>query len=469
MKVEGSAAWSRVWLLAWMATQATAAKGAVELIPDVEVGVSATDNAMLSPDNPEKATVYQFFPEIQLTQDGTRIDTRLDYRVEAYRYDELNDSEIYQNYNGDFVFALDPENFFFEIGAARAQAVRDPEGTIPLTNLGITSNRVDRDDYYAGPSFLYPFGQNGTAEGSFRRDLIRYDDDAYAKLDNDVFQFSLDNYRRNRGLTWAFRLSEDTSDFEGASQAWEYRQASLELGGWASTGVRLFATGGLESPWDDPRDPGLEDSYWEVGLATSASSNVSVELAAGERSYGSSERVSIDASWSRIRTTLQYAERPSTQGYDYYRDLLEGGLPLDLLDRPGATERYISKSFSWNLDYTLQRTTLALSVFDEDREQRTSSDGTPLEDEAQTYVDLSASWRAGARTELRISAQSARQEFGTAAYPLKSYSIGGSYQLGRKTDVSMGFTRTKAQTGGEGEYQADVVTLSLARRLCSCP
>jgi hypothetical protein len=430
------------------------------------VGVHHTDNINLATENPQRDTVYELLPSFTLAQEAKRVRTDLDYSVNAYHYHELDEDNVYQLFDGAFVAALDPDNFFLEIGATRNQTIRDPEGSIPWGNLPISSNLTDRDDYYAGPSFQYGFGRNGTVQASFRRDHVRYDEEGdllfASEFDTDYSQFSVDNYRKARGFTWAVTYNADTTDF-GLPQHWEYRQAGIEIGGWATRRFRLFAAAGKESPWDDPFDPSLEDEYWEVGFATDGSRNVSLEVAAGDRTFGSTSRADLDVVFPRGQTALQYSEQPTTLDYRNW----DVSSLTDLLTRVGSSERYISKLFSWSLSFDISRTVVSVFVYDESREQRMSIDGTALPDEDQSGADLTARWRIGAKTDVLFSVRGGRWEtFDTGERRLHSFSIGADYRLGRRTALSLLLSRNEEDTDTPGlgyDYRADVITLLLNR------
>ena len=126
--------------------------------------------------------IYQLRPGLSLQQESRRFTTDVDFGVEAYRYDDLGESDVYQNGSGRFVAALDPDNFFLEIGALRGQTVRQPDMSVPWSNVPISTNRIDRDSYYAGPNFDYPFGTNLSAGGSFQRERVHYDQPATATI-----------------------------------------------------------------------------------------------------------------------------------------------------------------------------------------------------------------------------------------------------------------------------------------------
>jgi hypothetical protein len=109
-----------------------------------------------------------------------------------------------------------------------------------------------------------------------------------------------------------------------------------------------------------------------------------------------------------------------------------------------------------------------VNVFDEQREQRTEADGTPLADEDQTGVTVSMSWELGSRTELSVSANRADRQYDelTGEREFKGGSIRAVYALGPRTDVSLEYDRheeaSKSGTAGVG-YRANLIALRLTR------
>jgi hypothetical protein len=173
----------------------------------------------------------------------------------------------------------------------------------------------------------------------------------------------------------------------------------------------VFAVFGKESAWDQPFDPSLQDPFWEVGYAQTAD-RISAELAVGERTYGSSGRASFNALFPNGSTSIGYVEEPTTEGRNPYE---RGGPfstdPGNLLAEPSSVERYILKRMQWNVIIERRRASFSFTLFDESREDRTSWDGTPLEDELQEGGYLVYSYRVGSRTELALEARRVHREF----------------------------------------------------------
>jgi hypothetical protein len=455
-----------------LVTFATAA-GAADFEPKISLSVIRTDNLTLLPADTEAQTVYQLTPEFVVTQNSTRVDARAAYRGSVYRYDQRAENEVYNEFDGELVLSALPDRFFINMGADRTQSIIDPQSTIPVDNLAIVTNRVDRDDYYFGPSFQVPVGGNAVFGGDLRRTWVKYADEAatVGVFDNfvrDRGNLGVDNYRNGAGFTWALRYDYWHTDYGDAFIPYEYRQATVELGSWASQRTRLYVAGGQESPWDRPLDPALGDTFWEAGFVRQVGENVRAEIAYGERSFGPSRRVALSYNFGRGTTILNYNQRPATNAEDLFSrtGLVESGSLTDFLTRVGNIQRYVSELLQWEFNLGLDRTTLEISVFDESRVDLTDTAGTSLGDEQQSGATFSASWKIGVKTVFFIRGMAIRRDFATSDdSDFSSRSVGATYSLGRRTQLSLQLER-REQTSEQflaQNYEADLVSLTLGR------
>ncbi len=393
--------WTRL-IVAGAALLVSAPGISADIEGSVAIGATATDNLFQDPDEGEEEVILRLEPTVSLEHESERVNADVDYRMQAYRYDGLEKNEIYHQYNAFLSGALVPDTFFLDLGANRTQSIVDPDGQIPSGNLPISINRQDRDEYYFSPIFEYAFGRGVSVRAQYRHNWLDYSEDsAISSEDRDGF-FSIANYRRGRGFTWALRYSQLQTEYDESLFKWEYREAIAELGFWAGSNLRLFASWGKESAWDTPLDPSLEDDVWEAGFAYKSKGKVSAEFATGERSFGPSWRGSLTADLRRISTTISYAERPTTTNRTPYQDpdFTDPVAPNDLLGRPGQPASFISNRFDWRFQAEANRTTFLLGVYDETRTDRRSFSGQPLADEAQRGFDLSITYRLGSRTEV---------------------------------------------------------------------
>jgi len=441
-----------------------------EFEPQLSVGLIRTDNVTLLPVNPEAATVLLVSPGFTYTQNSDKLVADVAYRMDAYHYQQRGVNRFYNVLDADVEFGLVPERFFLDFGSSRSQAIIDPEGTIPFDNLALSTNQVNRDDYYVGPSFRVPVGENVLMSGNLRRTWVRYADrlttlGRLPDYETDEAGLSVDNYRKGVGLSWAARYVYQNAEYGASLASFDYRQAYAEIGYWVTEGTRLFVVGGLESPWATPFTSGLEDSFWEAGVVREFGERFRAEVAVGDRSFGSSGRVDLEYDFGRGSTTFRYNETPTTNANDRFSrgGLLEREEPNDYLFRAGSAQRYISKLFQWSLDLDFERYDFAL--FDESRDSRTEVNGVPLADEAQWGGDLSASWRLGPRTELYLRAMRANREFaGGEKSDLSADTVGVSYAFRSRVLLSLELEQreqTSLQTAARN-YRAELASMTVA-------
>ncbi len=467
-----------------------AAHADVHFEPSISVGVAHTDNLTLVSDNPQPQTVYEVIPSFKLTQKSPRVAANASYRPEGYWYSELGTHDVFHVLDGNLRVAPDPDKFFLDLGASREQTIGDPSAPIARSNLPITTNRLNRDQAFFGPSFVYPLGRDVTANGSLRRTWVRYPEpdtlttNLAQDYQEDATSFSLDNYRKGQGFTWATRLGSSKTEYD-LYPSYEYRNAAVELGAWAGDRVRVFGSGGKESAWDKPFDPTLADGFWEVGFATRTDERISAELAAGERSFGSSRRGVFTFMFGHGMLRLEHSDQPTTQTPDRYRsgrvppspgvgppassgtELPVPETPLDLLTQPASAERYLSRMTRSTLSFDLQHTILLMAAFRESREDRIRLDNTRLPDEHQTGFSTSVSHKFGPRTEVVLGVAKSRSSVTNInRRDLESTTLTANRDLGPRTRLSVEYAYSTEDSGGVSsnfDYTARLISVFVTR------
>ena len=130
---------------------------ALELEPNLSVGVLHTDNLTLSRENPEAQTIYVLRPSLLFTRASNRLTAAVLYQVEGYRYQERGDSEAYDSLDARMTFEPIPDRFMLNFAANRMQVVRDPENTVPMDDFAISINRLELSKIcLLGPSSRFP-------------------------------------------------------------------------------------------------------------------------------------------------------------------------------------------------------------------------------------------------------------------------------------------------------------------------
>lgn len=438
--------------------------------PEIAAGITYTDNVALEPENEDNELIYSLEPSFHFSKEAARLAANVDYRLQALRYRDLGETDVYHQYDARLSAALIPDNFFVEIGGSRSQSIVDSGQTIPLSNLPISGNRQDRDEYYVAPSFLYAFGNNIAAAGEYRHTWLEYSALEERGNQQGTASFSLDNYRNEHGLAWALRYAWRRAEYEQGIP-WEYQQAGLELGFWLGANTRVFGAGGQESAWDRPLDPKMEDEFWETGFSHQIGERLSAEFAAGERSFGPSWRGDLDFQFRRGSTSLSYAETPTTEGrMDFGRGAFDAPVvPDDFLTDPGSTERFILNRLQWTLELEMRRSGLSVYLFDADRTDRTEANGTPLADESERGASLQAWYRLGPRTDFRLGGywlEREREAVGTSE--LMRGSVAADYRLGQRTTLTLSYMY--AEEDGDSllavrDYVANMISVYVTRAL----
>ena len=456
---------------------------ALEFEPRVTLGISHTDNVFLTAEDGQHETIYRVEPGLSLARTSDRIDLNVEYLLQAFYYDQLGENEVFHQYAASAEVSLLPEVLFLEAGGSRGQAIVSPAAKIPQSNLPLTSNRTDRDAYYIGTGFNYVLGSEVAVDGGYRHTWIDYGDfdrepSTFVRDSTDESaDFSIDNYRRAVGVTWALRYDWQRSIYENDLPPWVYQKAWAELGFWISSTTRLFASGGRESSWDEPADSSMQDKFWEAGFAVSGD-RLSVEFAAGERTFGESWRGNLQLTNRLGFVFLNYTQAPTTENRNPYRPGSQ--LPANpedddnWLSRPGSAERFVSNRFTFGWILDLRRTTVSLRVFDEERTDRTTATGESLDNESQRGVNLSVNYQLGSKTMFEgVASVVDRQlgefdefdEFGDGRDSSLTRALAGiEYQLGSKTSVTLRYDYASEDGNSAlSDYAANTVSLLLTR------
>lgn len=463
------------WPLIMAGVIASNSVPAAELGASITVGLSNTDNALLvpSPDEVEDRVLW-LSPTIDFTHESASLDANLRYRLDWYKFDELDETSTFHMGELSITPKFWQENLEFEVGARRAQVLRSPTLGIQPGRLPITNNLVDRDEVFANPRLDLELGRAVSLLADYRYTEGSYDDPVADIQDDTIHdgRFSVDNYRSGRGLTWAARYNYRKTEYE-VSPPWEYQQAGIEAGFWVNSEVRVFASGGQESAWDDPVDTGLSDPFWEVGLARDTGDRFTAVVAVGERSFGPSWRGNLEFEFRRGSTSLSYSETPTTTAFNLNGPRLNVIDPddfVEFLDTPGEAERFVLNRLEWNLQLDYRRTDVEVVVFSEDRTERLLADGSFLPDQWQRGAGISFVWEAGRRTDLGLSGTAIRRddgEFNSSDFMVASASI--TYRLHSRSNLTLSYEYAKEEPREDSvstiDYVSNVVTLAFTYSL----
>ena len=373
---------------------------------DVDLGVIRSDNVFIAPAGEEQSeTVYTIVPQFYLTFDAERLQVDFLYRPEVYFFSEFdNSNDIFHILDADLTVALVRDRLFLNVLAMNYQTILTPDERIPSGNLPITSNRIDSRTLQARPYWRQRIGQvDLLIEASYVD--IEYDDPQLQSSNERHAYTSLGNIERQQGLAWQVNYRFRRTEYEVAIP-WEFQRAALDLGVWVNGVTRLFAVGGVETSFDNIFEPNMDSDFWEAGFQYTPNRRLNLELAAGDRSYGSSFRGDLSYEGRRSNISFNYDEGPGTRGDLVFelRPIIDEDELDGILDRPGASDRFVRKYGQFRVGFEFKKSDLDLRFFSERRELRTTAEGDPLGDEEYSGITFRWNWRAGAKTTLGIGA-----------------------------------------------------------------
>ena len=421
---------------------------------DVDLGVVRSDNVFLADEGDERwDTVYLVSPEFYAEVDRDRLEANLRYRPQAVFFNDYSESdEVYHQVDASVTGALIRDRFFVYLSAVNFQSVVTPEGQIPTNNLSITDNRADSTVYEVRPYLLQKLGA-AELYASVAYIGTDYEESSFQTSDERQAYISLDNFSRQQGIAWKIDYEYRRVEYETAIP-WDFQRASLNLGYWINGNTRLFASGGAETSFDNFFDSNMDADFWEAGFQYAPSQRLNLELAAGDRSYGTSFRGLFQFEFRRGEISFSYNEDPATRSeLAFDRRPIVDDNPLDgSLDRPDSADRFVLKRGEVVASFNLPKSEIRLRLFSEQREDASTAEGTPIGDERLVGLGFNWTWSFGSRTTLSVSADIADRESrvnnvdGQNAVvddELSVFDIGLGYRLGNRTSLRLEAARSE--------------------------
>jgi uncharacterized protein (PEP-CTERM system associated) len=150
----------------------------------------------------------------------------------------------------------------------------------------------------------------------------------------------------------------------------------------------------------------VQGEFWMAGLVGSLGSSTTYDVRVGEQFFGDSLQASVERTRGRLTVGLNYVEQASTFGGGAINPQALLGFATNIagIDLPNATQDvFISNRLSANATYTMTRSSVSFSVFNDDREFLSGTDDDAPNDDGGG-AQLSWSWAASPDTRVTLSA-----------------------------------------------------------------
>ncbi len=345
------------------------------------LGQAFTDNVTLAPKGSEESEwITRIKPGIQLDHDGQGLDYNIDYSLEGLLY--TNDSDrngAYSNLASNALLNIAGEQLKLRAQGAITQVNVAPDRPVTDSNIFATENRTDANIWSVGPELKRPFIGQSEINAHYLYGEVIYDDpnvrDATRQTARAVLKQSDQSVSPlSYELVWDF----DQIDYQNTRNDIEVQELYLQVGYRVLPALRLTATGGLDSNFEDPTNSSLSEPRWEAGFDSEFGDNL-FSAGIGGRFFGTTYRVS----WTRIfdnrQFKLAYNEQPATTDFIAFRQIPTGNPddepvpPPSGIERPGSVSRFIRRRGDATFDWTGFKSSLQIIAVWENRE-----DVTPL-------------------------------------------------------------------------------------------
>lgn len=404
----------------------------------IEVGVIHSDNIYLSATDPEEDFLLMLAPGLRYTKDSERFNGTIDYRMEAFRYQDLADSsDISHLLNAELTTTLLRDKFYLDTNANAGQAIVSADAPIVLTNVPITGNRADYFDFTVQPRWEQRIG---SVDLEARSAYTNYNFDTEDEIGEADYQiesnFELDNEHLQRGIVWDLRYEHTRATFEGALP-YEYQRADFTLGLWVNSALQIFGLYGHETPIDEFLDPSMDSEVWEAGFLYVPSERMRIELAAGERGFGDSYRADINIAGQRSELSLTYDEGPATRA-----SIVAGGSVVDygptegLFDPLGTGDRFLQKLGAFVFTRQMPKSQFQIQLLSDRRENVLTATGTSRADEQYDSAIATYEWDVSARVAIELGAEYLKFEDEVRDGDLKRGRFSVTYGLGARTALT---------------------------------
>lgn len=455
-----------------------------DLQPGVSLATTYTDNVTLAAEDEESDLVTEVAPAVRLSGEGRRARLDLEYRVTGFfhREDPDRDSTFHEA-AGDGTVELVRERLFLDADVARSEQLSTADNTLPSSGIFATGARGDVTTYGVTPRLQYAFGSTARLQASHRREWTERDDGRVADEDTvrDRTSVSLASGPAFNRVGWRLGYSrevEETGDAGPTDDDRIFESAQAELNVAAGARTQLFVVGGTEdNEFESTGGDAIDGDFWEAGARWSPTRNARLEAAVGERFFGDTARLALDARGPALTLRADYQETlvtSSTLVTERTTQLLRdpqgnivlgpGGQPVTVVV-PVPTiadevilERRASGSIGWDGGYSA----VTLSVLATDREFQRA------EAEEQTEgADLTLTWTKLSRTTVTLGGGYTRQEFAASDREdeLRSVRITVSRDFGNELDGSLELARDeRTSTEEASEYEAARVRLAVEKR-----
>ena len=356
--------------------------------PGVVLGITLgelyTDNLTLAASGTPKQSnwITEIRPFIKSAYSSPRFSGLLNYTLTGYLYaGQSSYNQVAQDLYANGTLIILPQHLFLDGGASYRREIISNEFGAGSGSYFLNNNQANVAIGTLSPYWLQDLGRVGTMTLRYTRGRVVYNDRGISGQDpdrlsgipdvtSDAVQFDLVS-PEFQTLGWNLAYADQRLDPDFGSSV-RFAQARLGTSLQVSNELQLLADVGKEDKFlPDGTEERLGSSFWDVGFAWSNTRD-SFRAMAGRRFYGRSYQLSWTHQAALLTTKLSYVEQPTTYNRQLLGSTFGTGVtrPISVSRSiPSLTELrpYLSKRWTATAAYTMPKSKLTVTVYDESR------------------------------------------------------------------------------------------------------
>jgi hypothetical protein len=432
--------------------------------PGIGIAGTYTDNVALAPKGAEEndfATQLNFF--VTANADTARQNTSITYRMQnIFHTEDSSANETFNQLDARGNVRAYGESFFVDWSSTISQQVINPAQTLPTNNITITDNRTNVGTLQVSPYWTQEIGGGVQALLRYTGGIVRYDDPDLENTNNNIAQFAV-----GKGLgrfSWNLDYVNNRVQFVQENTTNTFERIGLDLGYLVTPATRLTALMGYEDNQFETNvttEP-TDGSFWEVGVLWQPGRRNELEARYGERFFGRTGSFRWRFQGRILSTSFTYSENYTTAGQVQLTLPVTPGGGVTTDPAQFRNQVYFSQRFDAGLTFTLRKTELVFSAFNDHQEFQVSLDKNEISGIGASWV-----WQFAPRTSSRVDLRYQRSKFTTEEQEdeLSEAIFLLQRQIGRTASASLGIAyNSQSSTVPENEYRQNLVNLQFAKR-----
>lgn len=359
----------------------------IQIDPSISIDEIITDNIRLVENSKDDELITSIKPSIRIVQEGRKLNSRVNYLLENNNYLNESESDILHtlDLNSEIEFI---ENIFTtEVEIRNSQQNITNTGILGTENTSLTNNAENILTYKIIPTLSAKY--SNLIRATLSHDFNTVDSDRFSS-DSENLTFTMNSGSYFSRFAWNTNFQDRT--IETSASETNFRRFTASVQYFVSRKYSVNVTTGYE----DNDFPGIQtDSAgvnWTVGMTWRPSPRTELDLAIGERFFGTNYQASLSHTHKRLVVVAEYSETPQLSRENLLNQQLFNTTDLlgEFLTSPDISNArslninavnqsnnvFINRNFEFNTQYNHRRYEISLGLNYSERDFLNTSNET---------------------------------------------------------------------------------------------